>query len=280
MKKLLITAALASTCIFASAQDMMSKKGTPILPEAGDWSIGVDATNLIQYFGNLFTKDNNNNSTLGPEINQTLTGLYVKDETTAFRLKLRIGFGSGSTDNIVHQTGNSSADATVTDTRKISDMNFTIGGGIQKYRGKGRLKGIYGAELLLGIGSGKTTYTYGNDFTTTTIGLGGPESTTDFNTGASSPVLARTTESKNGSSFNFGLDGFIGAEYFFAPKMSLSGEYAWGLMLTTAGEGETTTESANLTGDGSDTNTSKSGKSSSFGLDVSNIGSITLHFYF
>jgi hypothetical protein len=279
MKKLLITAALASTCMFAGAQDMMSKKGTPILPEAGDWSIGADATELIQYFGNIFTKDANTHSSLGPEMNQTLTGLYVKDENTAFRLKLRIGFGSQSTDNIVHETGNSDPDATTTDTRKISSMNFTIGGGIQKYRGKGRLKGIYGAELLLGIGSGKTTYTYGNDFNATTIGAGGPESTTDFDNGTSAPVSSRTTESKNGSSFMFGLDGFIGAEYFFAPKMSLSGEYTWGLMMNNTGEGESTTETSNGT-DGSTTSTSTIGKSSSFGLDVTNIGSITLHFYF
>jgi len=280
MKKLFITAALASSCMFAGAQDMMSKKGTPILPEAGDWSIGVDATDLIQYFGNLFTKDANNNSSLSPQINQTLTGLYVKDENTAFRMKLRIGFNSGSTDNLVHETGNASADATVTDTRKMSDMNFTIGAGIQKSRGKGRLHGIYGAEVGFGIGSGKTTYTYGNDFNSTTIAAGGPESTTDFDLGTSAPVSFRTTESKNGSTFSFGLDAFIGAEYFFAPKMSLSGEYAWGLGLSSTGEGEVSTEIVNATLDGSDSNTSKTGKSSNFGVDVTNIGSITLHFYF
>ncbi|MEO8087550.1 MAG: hypothetical protein ABI763_12055, partial [Bacteroidota bacterium] len=242
MKKLLITAALASTCILASAQDMMSKRGTPILPEAGDWSIGVDGTDMIRYFGNLFTKDANNNSSLSPQVNQTLVGLYVKDENTAFRLKLRIGFGSQSTDNIVHATGNTSADATVNDNRKMSNMNFTIGGGIQKWRGKGRLHGIYGAELGVGIGSSKSVYAYGNDFNATTIGAGGPESTTDFDAGISSMTLSRTTEDKNGSTFNFGIDAFIGAEYFFAPKMSLSGEYAWGLGLSSTGEGEMITE--------------------------------------
>jgi hypothetical protein len=279
MKKLLIAAALASTCMFASAQDMMSKRGTPILPEAGDWSIGVDATDLIRYFGNLFTKDANNNSSLSPQINQTLTGLYVKDETTAFRLKLRIGYGSESIDNLVPETGGD-PDETVTDTRKISAMNFMIGGGLQKYRGKGRLKGIYGAEIGIGIGTGNTTYTYGNDFDATTIPLGGPHTTVDFDLGTSAQVSTRTTESKNGSTFSFGLDGFIGAEYFFAPKMSLSGEYAWGLMLSSTGEGEVTTEFPNSTLNGDDSNTSKTGKSSTFGLDVTNIGSITLHFYF
>lgn len=275
MKKLLITAALASTCIFANAQDMMSKKGTPILPEAGDWSIGADATDLIRYFGNLFTKDNNNNSSLSPQVNQTLVGLYVKDETTAFRVKLRIGFGS-TTDNVLVNDDNSTStpQATVTDTKKSSNNNFTIGAGLQKSRGKGRLHGIYGAELMIGLGGSKDTYTYGNSFTSS------HPAPTSHDFGGNIQGGGRITEAKNGSTFSFGLDGFIGAEYFFAPKMSLSGEYAWGLGMSSTGEGETTVESLNGTGDGGTSNTTKTGKSSSFALDVTNIGSITLHFYF
>lgn len=273
MKKLFITAALASSFIFASAQDMMSKKGTPILPEAGDWSIGADATNLIQFFGNMFTKDANNNSSLGPEVDQTLTGLYVKDENTAFRVKLRIGFGSETTTALVNDdTG--TPPATVEDEMKSASTNFTVGFGYQKNRGKGRLRGIYGAELGVGIGGSKDTYTYGNSFSSSV------QSPTTHDFGSNIAGNGRVTESKAGSSFSFGLGGFIGAEYFFAPKMSLSGEYGWGLGMSNTGEGEVTIESLNSTGDGGDTNTTKTGKSGSFALDVSNIGSITLHFYF
>src|SRR5688572_17091703 len=167
MKKLFITAALASTCIFASAQDMMSKRGTPILPEAGDWSIGADATSLIRYFGNLFTKDVNNNSSLGPEVDQTLTGLYVKDENTAFRVKLRIGFGTQKWENFVDDNTSATANVNVTDELKRSSSNFALGLGIQKWRGKGRLKGIYGAEFGFMYGGSKDTYTYGNAFSST-----------------------------------------------------------------------------------------------------------------
>ncbi len=275
MKKLFITAALASTCLFASAQDMMSKKGTPILPEAGDWSIGVDGSDLIRYFGNLFTKDANNNSSLSSQVDQTITGLYVKDETTAFRVKLRIGFGSVTENALITESGSTAnPPATVTDTWKASNNNFMIGAGLQKYRGKGRLKGIYGAELGIGLGGSKNVYTYGNSFTATYQS----PATNDF--GNNIVGNARVTESKNGSTFSFGLNGFIGAEYFFAPKMSLSGEYAWGLMMSSTGEGESTIESLNASSDGGTKTTSKTGKSSSFGLDVTNIGSITLHFYF
>src|SRR5689334_347325 len=218
MKKLFLSLALASAVAFASnAQDMTSKKGVPILPEANDWSIGFDATSLIQYFGNLANGNtNNNNSTLGPQQNLTLVGLMVKDESTSYRAKVRIGLGSTSQEGAV-------ADSTTTPTKveTSNGFNLTLGAGIQKNRGKGRLRGIYGAELDIMVGGGtdvKNTYT--------------------------EPVpavaMSHVTEIKGGSTFGVGLNGFIGAEFFFAPKMSLSAEYGWGLNFSSTGEGETT----------------------------------------
>ena len=279
MKKLFLSLALASAVAFANAQDMTSKKGVPILPEAGDWSIGFDATNLIQYFGNLANGNpNNTNSSLGSQESFTLVGLYVKDENTAYRGKLRIGFGSTTQENLVVQDVTTPANppAMVADERKTSGMNITIGGGLQKMRGKGRLKGIYGGELGIMLGSGSTEYTYGNPFSAT---FQTPVST-DWNTLSSGPVSSRTTEQKNGSTFGIQLNGFIGAEFFFAPKMSLSAEYGWGLMMNSTGEGETTTESWNAANNAVQSTTSKSGKSSSFSLDVMNAGSIVFHCYF
>ena len=274
MKKLLITAALASTSIFAGAQDMMSKRGTPILPEAGDWSIGADATSLIQYFGNLFTDANNDNSSLNSQVPQTLVGLYVVDENTAYRMKLRIGFGSDKMNNMVLDDNSTDPTATVTDELKMSGTNFTIGAGLQKWRGKGRLKGIYGAEAGIGIGSSKDTYTWGNALT-----AANPDPTsTDWSNMSEGPMTTRITDSKSGSTFSINVNAFIGAEYFFAPKMSLSAEYGWGLLFSSTGEGEDTYETFN--GTSVTTTTAKTGKSSSMNLDVADIGSIVLHFYF
>lgn len=280
MKKLLITAALASTCIFAGAQDMMSKRGTPILPEAGDWSIGADATSLIQYFGNLFTKDQNNNSSLNSQVPQTLVGLYVVDANTAYRAKLRIGFNSQKWNNIVDDNSTTTEFVTVTDEKKTTSTNFAVGVGLQKSRGKGRLHGIYGAEVGFGIGTTKDSYTYGNAITSTNTN---PTTTTDWvnlpNPGGSQGT--RVTESKSGSTFSFNLNAFIGAEYFFAPKLSLSAEYGWGLIFSNTGEGEETSERINPTNLTSvETFKTTTGKSSNMGLDVADIGSIVLHFYF
>jgi hypothetical protein len=279
MKKLFLTAALAGTCLFTSAQDMMSKRGTPILPEAGDWSIGADATSLIQYFGNLFTDANNNNSSLNSQVPQTLVGLYVVDANTAYRAKLRIGFGSQTLNNIVDDNSTTTEFVTVTDELKRSSTNFALGFGLQKSRGKGRLHGIYGAEAGFGIGSSKDSYSYGNAITTTNSS---PTSTDDW-TNLPNPGTAlstRTTESKSGSTFSINLNAFIGAEYFFAPKMSLSAEYGWGLLFSSTGEGETSSERLNVTGTAVETFSASTGKSSNINLDVADIGSIVLHFYF
>src|SRR5262249_53616240 len=153
MKKLFLSLALASAVAFANAQDMTSKKGVPILPEANDWSIGFDATSLIQYFGNLANgSTNNTNSTLGPQQSMTLVGLMVKDESTSYRAKVRIGFGSSSQEGAV-------SDSTTTPTKVENSNGFalTLGAGIQKNRGKGRLRGIYGAELDIMLGGGQDT---------------------------------------------------------------------------------------------------------------------------
>ena len=55
MKKTALALALAFGISGAFAQDLTSKKGEPYLPEAGDWSIGIDANPLLNYMGNLFS---------------------------------------------------------------------------------------------------------------------------------------------------------------------------------------------------------------------------------
>jgi len=277
MKKLFLTVALAAAVAGVNAQDMTSKKGTPILPEAGDWSIGFDAAPWLNYFGNLMSNAGNNSANAAYQESNTIVGKYMKDANTAYRAKVRIGFGSTTFNNIIQDDASTSTPrGTVTDELKSSGMDITLGGGIQKYRGKGRLRGFYGAEAGISLGSAKETYSYGNAFSSSN----NTPTTTDWTTGQAGPVNgSRPTEVKAGSTFGFNLRGFIGAEYFFAPKMSIGAEYGWGLGLSSTGEGEETRESWN--GTGTTSQTGKTGKSSSFGLDVDNAsGAIVLALYF
>jgi hypothetical protein len=307
MKKIVLLA--MGACMFAAttqAQELMSKKGTPILPEAGDWSIGIDAAPFIDW---AFDKTrimapfgvSPSSNAIAPQENMTLVGLYMKDANTAYRGKVGINFSSHSEDHIIHANYTTATPPVtpvyVTDNIKVSSMGITLGAGIQKSRGKGRLHGIYGAEAMIGFGGGtKTTYEYGNAFILDTNALSNAGTANIYDPTNpptnESYVASRTTEMKTGSSFSFGVDGFIGVEYFFAPKMSFSAEYNWGIVLSSGGEGSTTTETVtqpNLAvNNHAYTVTSaevKTGGHSDFNIGNGNIntsstGNIVFHFYF
>ncbi len=272
MRKLFLTAAFASLVAFANSQTMTSKEGVSILPEDGEWSISIDAAPLGTFF-----RDSGPSAFSNQYLqHMTIVGKLMTSSNSAIRGKVRIGFGSSSDDEFSVASGSTSVPAaTVVDTRKSSAMNVTLGAGVQKYRGKGRVQGFYGAEAFIMLGSGSTDYTYGNAISTA---YQAPDRT---NFGGNVNGGTFTLEDKSGSTFGFGARGFIGAEYFFAAKMSFGVEYGWGLGLSSTGEGETTTETYNVTSSGPSSVTSPSGGSSNFGLDVDNAsGSVFFSFYF
>ena len=165
-------------------------------------------------------------------------------------------------------------------------MNITLGAGLEWRRGKGRLNGIYGLEALVKLTSHKDSYSYGNEMTssnsspTSTDSTAWPASLNQTSQPyASNQVNSRITENKDGFGFGFGIRGFLGVEYFFAPKMSLSGEFGWGPMIDNIGEGENTYQAWN----GTEVTSSvrKTGKTSNFIIDTDNVdGAIVLSFYF
>ena len=238
------------------AQDLTSKKGEPILPEAGDWSIGIGAAPFLNYVGNFI---GGNGLNTAPTVNflstnQTILGKYFVDEQTAYRGGIRLNFGSTSTTTKVPVVPATTPVTFTDDVTKVGGSNIGITAGWEKRRGKTRLQGFYGGEVGIALGSGKTTMTYGNAIANLAAGT------------------TRTTEVKTGSTFGLGLRGFIGAEYFIFPKIALGGEFGWGLALTTTGEGETTTE----TWDGAAviTTLTKTGKTSTFGFDTDNMNTV------
>ncbi len=245
MKKTLLVIAASVATLAASAQ-MTSKNGATILPEAGDWSIGIGATSTLNYVGNLMNGNNDAMAFDWTNDGQVITGKMMIDANTAYRAGLRLGFGSAS------QAESAPLDGELSET-KVSGFDLSLSLGLQKYRGKGRVQGIYGAEASIGLNSGKTEYTYQG-------------------TAAAGSLLSN----KAGSGFGLGLRGFVGVEYFVAPKMSLSGEFGWGLAIASTAEGE----ESRADGAGGST-TAKTGKTSAFGLDTDNAGgSINLNFYF
>src|SRR5437867_88469 len=107
MKKTFLSLLFGLTILAANAQDASRSAlpASPILPEANDWSIGFDVVPVIKTFGNLFHSPNGNDS-IYSQRQYTLVALHVKNDKTAYRMLLRIGFSSFKFNNLVTDDAN------------------------------------------------------------------------------------------------------------------------------------------------------------------------------
>lgn len=270
------------------AQDLTSKEGEPILPQAKDWGISLDATRFIKNASFDFV------STA-----QSISLKYFKDPKTAYRVGVRIGLNNWTTkamvdDRVAASSTLSAYPAAVVMKENVWKKSSTAIGltfGIEKRRGVSRLQGIYGIEGSVYISSSKDKFTYGNALNASTS----PQMVVDEkNDAMTSPYFgsannidtlpkiqgvqgpARVLERKNGVALSIGARAFIGAEYFVLPKMSLGGEFGWGFGVSTTGRSETKLESigqSNVQG-GSGASVSSTtidgGASNHVGLDTDN----------
>jgi hypothetical protein len=289
-KKVLFVASMFLATAMIAQDGLTSKKGEAYLPEAGDWALGFDGTPFLDYAGNMFNGNTGNsvNATwVGNQPAMTVYGKMFKDETTAYRAKVRIGFGSTSAETIGFYDAD--ADPTTnqveyTNTAKTSNMMITLGGGIEKRRGNTRIQGFYGGEALISFGSSSQSWDYGRAYTDD---WNADEELPVNGSVLGAPTSQRVTERKNGSTFQLGLRGFVGVEWFLAPKVSVAAEYGWGLAMSSTGGGEETVEYFGFAENSSATNPSvqsetiSTGGSSAFGIDTDNNGGvISIFFHF
>lgn len=261
MKKATLVLAAALAWSGANAQGLVSKKGEPYLPQAGDWALGIEANPFLQYIGNFFGKTTTNaspgNNFLG---RQVIIGKYFVDSLTAYRGGLRLGIGSNTARMLVDELPASTATTfpypelypQVENSWKTSETNIGLTGGMEMRRGKTRLQGYYGGELGIFFSSTRETFEYGNALSTNTaapVNVSGGDSFTgagNINTTPGIPGVigsARLLERKSGATFIFGIRGFVGVEYFILPKISVGGEFGWGIGLGSTGTGSETWES-------------------------------------
>lgn len=288
MRKILCLFVLLPSLVLAQEADqandgeLLSKRGYPILPQAGDFGIGFDAVPFLQYAGNLFSGSTSRNSVNADFQNSTqqLVGKYFLNENTAIRARFRFRQANDTDRNRVILDNQATPDpfVQVVDERKIDSSFFQFGAGIEKRRGKGRLYGIYGGEVFFTASRTKSTFEYGNPMNQDNQR---PTTTTSFASGASATLFDRDVEQLSGRNFGFGLNGFAGVEYFFAPKMGISAEFTYGFEFSRQLRGRTTDEFFDadqgvvrqrefVTEGGSD-----------FTLDTGNFGgAINLFFYF
>ncbi len=221
MKKLLVFLSVILICtmvIHGQVQEsegkvLRTKKGVPVLPQTGDWAIGIDATPFFQYIGNIFTTNNN---PYFPAFGFTaqapgaIFGKYKISETTTYRGALLIGVS-----NITSRSQNP-VDPDLVDKTKTSALTIGLIGGIQKNRQIfGRLVGIYGVQAGIikepynaGIYMGKLSFKDAND------------SNNNY-------------KLTGGNTYSLMAGGFVGVEFFFAPCMALAGEFGYDILFYT-----------------------------------------------
>jgi hypothetical protein len=288
MKKLSTLALLVFLAASLNAQNIRSKNGERVLPQAEDWSIGIDANPFFSYMKGLIGQGNNatapsTNFLLG---NQMITGKYFLESDLAIRASLRVGTRSGNTSNQV-------SDRTVSGTTTFPNTppmrnnewqrrGTTIGlaVGIEKRRGNTRLQGYYGGEVGFITSGSSDEFTYGNALSTSSTNTVTINTTDDAFAGANNITSdtygndARILDRNNGSTFGFGVRGFIGAEYFILPKISIAGEFGWGIGYEKTGNGSTTMESIDASLPATGTQTLDAGETTNFVLDTDNNNSL------
>lgn len=231
-------------CLFVvfatTAQDnanpaFTNRQGVHILPEQGDFALGFDALPVLNLFGGN-----------GNFYQNTIFGKYFLDHDRALRAKLSFGVSNNAYKQSV---ANDQAlfenplniDATVIDVRNEASHHVALSIGYEIRRGHGRVQGFFGGEVGLGLRGGNTKYSWANPMTELNQS---PTSTVWEFQFVGNPSI-RDVEAKLGNTFSVGLGGFLGAEYFIAPKLSIGAEISLAFWFNTTGQTETTKESWN-----------------------------------
>lgn len=239
MKNIFLSIVLAVTSISAlvaqeqTSEVLVNKHGTPILPKAGDIAIGIEATPYLNYIGNMFNNSTNNTLNLG---SNTLYFRYFLADDAAVRVMLRINNSTSTNRYYVQDDAGIMADplsrAQTEDAYTSRNRDFILGLGYQKYRGYGRLRGFYGAQIHGGFTKNSYEYTYGNPFTS-------------VNTAPSTHwgnQNSRITKGDNGLTKIFGGGLLAGVEYYFLPKICVGGEVNLNYSYERGGQGDGTAE--------------------------------------
>jgi hypothetical protein len=225
MKKIFISVLLLIVTVGIYAQSetevLKTKRGVPIIPAVGDFAIGIDATPFFQFAGNLFSNSNPYYPSFGftAQAPGSIFGKYKASATTTYRATLLIGYTSETI-----KEGNST-DPDVIDKMNASALSIGLSAGIEKHREIfGRLSGYFGAQA--GVRNDPWAFydnTEGRYYYGKFSFKDGNDSNNDY------------TES-GGSKISVSAGGFLGVEFYIAPRIALAGEYGYYLNFYSQGK--------------------------------------------
>ena len=270
--------------------ELKSKKGTPILPEAGEYSIGISANPFLQYVGNIANTGFNPAATYqypsSPFFFNTIAVSGKRMITASEAYRFRINLTSRTRRDFIKVAKDTLTPSTTEinygeDKLKTQNTFLSLALGKEWRRGKGRVQGVFGAEALIELGALKRQYEYHNvmeqNFTApTSSNFGGNL------LGPGNGSSARVLENRSGTYFGTGVRGFAGIEFFVGPKISLGGEFGYSVRYLHQGKSEFTYERFDVA---STTRVEKTeigtSRFNDFSLGLDNItGIISLNFYF
>ena len=263
MKKVLLSIiALAFFAFSTSAETEREVRN--FAPQAGDFALSVSANPFLNYVGNIFGSHAN-----APAFSTgAIMGRYFISERNAIRVGLSFSFDTDINKTLVPDlwyTGTTVPTPNVENVTRESENFFMLNIGYEFRRGTGRLQAFYGADVVFAASGSRETYQYGNR-----LGERNPGS--------------RVTEMRSGTQFGFGLNGFIGVEYFVAPRISIGAEVGLSMMYFTAPKGQVTVEAWNASESRVETTTSDTGftRDGNFNFSTNPIsnGQIFVSFFF
>ncbi len=272
-------------------EQVQNKKGVDLLPVKGEYAIGIGTNigTLTAFAGNMF--NNNTFNSIGgtflssPTTGQfSIFGKYMVSDNNAIRVHIAQS-GQDFTNNFeVYDDRANDPDSLVLDKFRSNNSATFVSAGWEWRRGKSRLRGVYGGEAMLSWQNSHSHYTYGN-----ALSASNPTPSTAGGMGAVwNSDYGRITEQRNAATFGAGVRGFVGIEYFIAPKICVGTEFGWRLMLSQRGKSKTSYEEYDAfidNGDGTfgairtETIESLGQRSISSGIDNFN-SQVYFHFYF
>lgn len=243
-----------SAIVFVThAQPLLSRDGEPVLPQPHNWGMGIDLSRMVSLAGFNLSQQS-----------QLITGKYMIDSTHALRVGVRLGFNNTTTRNrTIDRVAASGSIQAFPAPMQMKDNEWQrtswmagISLGKETRRGR-RLQGLYGYEFILMFSQVNDQFRYGNALNASPLQRitvdeqGDAMSSPEFgpaNNIDTIPAIqgvsgsARVTKRSSGLTITAAARLFVGAEYFFLPKMSLGAELGWAAGVRNAGRSKRTLE--------------------------------------
>jgi hypothetical protein len=199
------------------------------LPKAGEFGIGLDATPVFNYLGNMLSAAGTNTLNLSSPV---IYGKYYLTDMTAVRAVLLVSSVNHKDLFYVLDDAARFADPLsnrqVTDTKNTLTQAYFFSLAYQKFIGKNKIRGFYGLQLLGGAKSVKNINTYGNPMSE----LNPTPSSVYVYTAAKDRLLQSITTNE----FRFGAGAIAGFEYYVLPKLCIGAEVSLNLVYTHGGQ--------------------------------------------